>query len=178
MYSFVLQASTVATPITATPMPLFIVVAVVVIGICYSMLSIFVQRRFGNPKRQREIQAKMRDLSKQMQEKAKKNEDVSEQQKQLMPLLNENMKLQLKSTLFILPLFFIIYYGALPIVFHPYSNTEINFIVPLTYTGLFFVAVVVSGLIGSSVVLLRDRKLSKAMMQQNTVQVQDEKPQQ
>jgi len=151
---------------TLTAMPTAVAVAVVVIGMVYAVGSIFLQRKVTNPAKQREIQAKVKILTKEMQEKVKRNEDISAHQKQLMTHMGESMKLQMRSMFLILPLFLVIYYLALPYVFKPYQNTDVVlWSIPLTYTSLFFATALIVGLISSGVILLRDRKLIKAMQQ-------------
>ncbi len=171
MNIFVLAQTTTAL----TQMPTSVAGAVVVIGICYTLFSMFLQRKLTNPAKQREIQMRVKELTKQMQSMAKSGQDISAQQRQLMPLMNESMKLQLRSMFVILPVFFVIYYVALPYIFQAYSGTEITLLgIPLMYSNLFFATVLIFGLILSAIVLANDRKLMKAAQQKKQQEQQSQ----
>jgi len=78
----------------------------------------------------------------------------------------------MKSMFVILPIFFIIYYLIIPIIFAGYVGDTVNLIVPLGYQSLFIVTAIVFGLLLSAGILIRDRmvnkKLNNAQNPQNT----------
>ncbi len=91
-----------------------------VIGICifsfvFSLISAWVNRKFGNRKRTKEIQKQINDFQKELKEaQAKKDEKkikkLEAQQKDMLKLAQEMMFLPFKSMIIILPLFFVALY--------------------------------------------------------------------
>lgn len=152
-------------------MPPLIIVAIIAIGIAYTFFSVFLQRKLVDPKRMREIQAKVNQISKEMNAMVKRNapkEEISGKQKELMPLMSENMKKQFKPMIVILPIFLIVYDVLLKMAFGGYANAVVNFIFPMNYQNLFFATVLILGLIMSMVILIYDRKKAKEEQAQNT----------
>lgn len=146
-------------------MPFNIALAVILVGVGYSTFSLKLQRRLTNPQKTRDMQAKINALTKQMNEMAKRNEDVTAKQAELMPLIRESMQAQMKSMFVILPVFFLIYYGALPFVFGGFAAEAFTVIVPLNYTSLFIVTAIAFGLILSLGILIKDKLVLKAQKQ-------------
>ena len=161
---------------TATPMPPFIILAVVAIGIAYTLFSVFLQRKLVDPKRMREIQFKVNQLSKEMNAMIKSNapkEEISSKQKELYPLMSENMRKQFKPMIVILPIFLLVYDVLLKMAFGTYSKDIVQFIFPMNYQNLFFATVLILGLIISMVILVYDRKKAKKEQEQNQSQNQN-----
>jgi len=129
----------------------------------YVALSVFLQRKLANPKRMREIQEIIKQKSKELTELSKANADkdlLMSKQKELTPLLAESMKLQFKPMLVILPIFIVIYYIFLPMLFvHPGTLQFLSF--KLSYQTYFIVYAVLLGFIASAVVMIYDRKKAK-----------------
>jgi uncharacterized membrane protein (DUF106 family) len=151
-----------AVPAVAVPLPLDIAIIVMLIGIAYAGLVVVLQRKLVNQNRMRELQQKIKLITKEMQEMAKRKEDASAKQKELMPLMNESMKSQFKSMFVVLPIFFVLYYVLIPNIFSAFNGDVYNFFVPLTYANIFFVAAFASGLVLSLAVQLLYRKQAKA----------------
>lgn len=147
--------------IPAIVLPFNIEIMIIVIAVAYTIGSLTMQRKLSHPKKQRDLQARLNALSKELNAmvKAKAPQDqIMAKQKELMPLMSASMRTQFKPMLVILPLFFIVYYGLLP-----WFAGSLG----LTTSGvsdvklLFFITVFVLGIISSVVVLLYDRKKSK-----------------
>jgi len=139
-----------------------IVLAVAILGVAYGLFAIMLQRKLVNQSRMREIQQKVKALTKEIQEMTSRKEDATAKQKELMPLMGESMKSQLKATFVILPVFFAVYYVALPNMFAAFNGQVYNFFFPLTYLNIFFVAAFVSGMVLSLIVQLHMRAQAKA----------------
>jgi uncharacterized membrane protein (DUF106 family) len=143
-------------------MPFNIALAILLLGIGYATFALKVQRTLTSPKKTREIQQKIKVLTKELNEMAKRNEDITEKQKELMPLLNESMKTQMKGMFVILPVFFLVYYAMLPMVFNPIAQEAFTiFSIPLAYGTLFIVGAVIFGLVLGLFVSMLDRKKAK-----------------
>ena len=79
-----------------------------------------------------------------------------------MPMMTESMKMQMKSTLIIIPIFFLLYYVLMPAMFGSISKETVTFIVSgLNYKSLFFAVVFLSGLVSAGVIMAYDRKKTK-----------------
>jgi len=141
-------------------MPWWIAFAIVAFGFAEVVLSVVIQRKLSNPKRARELQAKMKRLSKELQELSSSGskEVLTAKQNEIMALMKENMGMMIKPMLVALPLFFILYYVVLPAGFGGFAGETFTFIVPLNYTGLFFVTVLICGIISSLIITVYDRK--------------------
>jgi membrane protein insertase Oxa1/YidC/SpoIIIJ len=141
-------------------MPLPIALAVIGFGLVEVIISVVVQRKLSNPKRARELQAKMKRLSKELQELGSNasKEALTAKQNEIMALMKENMGMMIKPMLVALPLFLILYYVVLPAGFNRFADETFTFIVPLTYTGLFFVTVLIFGIVSSIIITIYDRK--------------------
>ena len=151
-------------------MPPNVAVAAVLIGLAYAIFSLKVQRKLTNPQKTREIQTKIQQLTKEMNEMAKRREDITAKQAELMPLFRESMQLQMKSMFVILPIFFIVYYGLIPFAFGAFNNTIIKiYIIPFTYSTLFIASAVIAALILSTIVMTLDRAKAKRIKQQSQV---------
>ena len=143
------------------PLPFNVILAVVLLAIAYTSTTLKIQRKVSNPKKMREIQTRMQQLNREMTEMIKMKQDVRAKQAELMPLLKESMNGQLKSMFIVLPLFFAVYYGALPMLFHVYGGDQIMFIVPLSYSSLFIATAFVFGFSLGMALMLRDRIKAK-----------------
>ncbi len=146
------------------PMPPLIALSIIAIGVAYALFSVILQRKLVDPKRMREIQSKVNQLSKELNAMINSNaskEEISKKQSELMPLMGENMKKQFKPMIIILPIFFLVYDVLLGALYGGVANDTINFLMPLNYKGLFFATVLILGFISSIVILLYDRKKIK-----------------
>ena len=152
------------TPLTV-PMPVATIIVLVAIGIAYVVTSTFLQRKLTNPKRMREIQAKIQSISKEMNALVKNKaaqEEIAAKQKELMPLMSENMKVSFKPMLALLPIFLLLYYVLLPAGFKSVaSDYVVLFGLKLGYLGLFFATVLILGLAKSVVIMIYDRKKAR-----------------
>ncbi len=142
-----------------------VALSIIAIGVAYALFSVVLQRKLVDPKRMREIQSKVSQLSKELNAMIKSNaakEEISKKQSELMPLMSENMKKQFKPMIIILPIFFLVYYVLLGALFGGVANQTIYFLMPLHYKGLFFATVLILGFASSIFILIYDRKKAKA----------------
>lgn len=153
------------------PMPTNVALAIVLMGLAYTILSITVQRRLSSPKKMRELQAKINVLTTEINEMTKRKEDTTAKQQEIMPLMGQTMKMQLKSTAVLIPTFFIVYYGLLPLLFFSFASTNLDFIFELTYQNVFFATVFILGIV-LSLVLLQIDKMKLKKEKQNTTNQQ------
>jgi len=141
-------------------MPLPIALAIIAFGLVEVVISIVVQRKLSNPRRARELQAKMNRLSKELQGlgSSASKEVLTAKQNEIMALMKENMGMMIKPMIVALPLFLILYYVVLPAGFNSFAGETFTFIVPLNYTSLFFVTVLIFGIISSIIITIYDKK--------------------
>ncbi|MEM3827203.1 MAG: EMC3/TMCO1 family protein [Candidatus Micrarchaeaceae archaeon] len=156
------------------PMPPLVALSIVAIGVVYAVFSVFLQRKLVDPKRMREIQYKVSQLSKELNALIKNNatkEEISKKQGELMPLMSENMKKQFKPMIIILPIFLFVYYVLLGALYSGVANDTVEFIIPLHYRGLFFATVLILGFVLSIVILVYDRIKAKEEQKQSAQSV-------
>jgi uncharacterized membrane protein (DUF106 family) len=147
-------------------MPPNVAIAAVMIGIAYAAFSFKVQRRLTNPQKTKDIQSRIQRLTKEMNEMAKRKEDITAKQAELMPLFRESMQLQMKSMFVILPIFFIVYYGLIPLAFGTFNSATISiFAIPFTYGTLFIGSAVIAALMMNVAIMLVDRLKAKRAKQ-------------
>ncbi len=143
------------------------VTIVAAVAIAYTALALFLQRKLANPKHMREIQRKMKENSKVLNEMVKggaSKDAIMAKQKEVMPLLSESMKGQMKPMFVVLPLFLAFYYALLPYVITSIgaSSSTVNFIFSgLSMENFFFVLVFILGLASSIAIMAYDRKKGK-----------------
>ncbi len=157
-------------------MPINIALILVALALGYTVLAVVLQRKLSNPKKMRHLQNKSNQLSKELKEMMKNKasqEDMAKKQKELMPLMSESMKTQMKPMLVVLPLFFLVWYVLLPMAFAQYNGETINFIVPLGYRGIFFVILFVGGMLSSISIMIYDRKKAKEEAQTEVLGTQE-----
>jgi uncharacterized membrane protein (DUF106 family) len=136
---------------------------IAVIAIAYVMLSVVVQRKASNYARIKQIKvemnAKMAEL-KAMGKDATK-ELMAQKQKEITSLASESMRHQLKATFIILPIFFILFYVALPRMF-PGTQPTINVMsFKLTYQTFFIAIAFIGGLLSSMLLAVYEKARSK-----------------
>ncbi|MEM3841074.1 MAG: hypothetical protein QXN59_00030 [Candidatus Micrarchaeaceae archaeon] len=151
--------------VTTVPMPFGTELAIIAIGLAYTALSIFAQRKISDPRKIRAAQAKMKYHTAMLNEMVKNKrpqEEILAKQREIMPMMTESMKLQMKSTMIIIPIFFLLYYVLMPALFGSISKETATFIVSgLNYRSLFFAVVLLSGMISAIIIMLYDRKKTK-----------------
>lgn len=138
-------------------LPANIEIIVIVMAIVYTVVSIAAQRLLSNPKRMREIQARVQIMQKEMTDMMKRNasqDELMAKQKEFMPLMGEQMKNSMKPMLVVLPLLLATYYLIIPNL--PFPPTYIN-----GTKELFFIVVFAVGMVAAVFILLYDRKKSK-----------------
>ena len=147
-------------------MPLNIALAIVLFAMAYATFTLKIQRRMTNPQKTKELRAKISNLTKEMNAMAKRNENIASKQAELMPLINESMMSQMKGMFVILPVFFLVYYGLMPIIFNPISAEQFSLIgIGLGFGSLFIATCIIFGLILSISIMIRDKMASKANAQ-------------
>ncbi len=140
-------------------LPLNIEIIIAVLAVAYTVGSIFIQRKLSNPKRMREIQAKVAELQKDMNAmlKAKAGqEELAAKQKEMMPLIGEQMKNSMKPMLIVFPLLIVVYYLLIPRIPLIAQNNVVN-----SSKELFFIIVFVLGLVAAAIVMIYDRRAGK-----------------
>lgn len=142
-------------------------IVIITIGIAYTLASVFLQRKLANPRRMREVQARVKQLTSEMNALAKSNatkEQIAAKQSEIMPLMGESMRTSIKPMLVVLPMFLVLYYVMLPAL--PLGAAK-------SVQSLFFITVFVLGLIASAAILVYDRakmKKEQALQQVGTAE--------
>ncbi len=146
---------------------MLVAIALISIAALYVVFSIYLQRRLVNPTKMREIQETIKIKTKELTElsKSKANPEIlAQKQKEIMPLLNESMKMQFKPMLVILPIFIILYYVVLPLAFH---GTVSFFSLKMNYQLFFVLFSFLFGIAASVAVSLYDRRIAKMQYKLN-----------
>ncbi len=144
-------------------LPTNVEIIIIVMAIAYTIISIAVQRLLTNPKRMRQIQAKVQLLQKEMNEMMKNkapNEQLMQKQKEFMPLMGEQMKSSMKPMLVILPLLMLTYYVIIP------NMPMISSSYIASSKTLFFIVVFAVGMVAAIVIMVYDRKKMKEKMRE------------
>lgn len=151
-------------------LPQNIMLLMIGMAIVYTTISLVAQRKLANPKRMREIQAKVQVLQKDMNKMLKTNapqDQLMAKQKEFMPLIGEQMKNSMKPMLVILPLLLITYYLVIP-----HLPIQAALIGPAK--EFFFVVVFSIGIVAAIGILIYDRKLIKKEVHQIEEAAKDE----
>jgi uncharacterized membrane protein (DUF106 family) len=144
---------------------LTIPVIIILFGIIYAAFTFVIQRKVSNIKRVNEITKKMKEHQKEFMEMVKSkapDADIKKKQNEMMALMNESMKHQMKAMIIVLPLFLVVYYWVLPVFMGTLgvTSTSANIIstpIKLTYPLLFIVAAFITGILLLILVTIRDR---------------------
>jgi len=150
-----------------TVMPSWVAVFIVVIAVAYSLGSLALQRKLANPKKMREIQARVKEHTKKLNEMVKSGapkEEIMAKNKEVMPLVMESTKHQMKPMIVILPIFLLLYDVLLPYMATSmgFSKATIDFIFPnMNYQLFFFAVVFIVGMITTVFVMIYDKKKTK-----------------
>ncbi|MDE1856538.1 MAG: DUF106 domain-containing protein [Candidatus Micrarchaeota archaeon] len=144
-------------------MPMNIELVVIVVALAYASLYAFSQVRLIDRKRMRELQKLMKQHQKDLGELIKNKapqEHIDAKQKELMPVIKENMLSILKPSLIMLPAFYILYRWLIPTAFASYASSVAYLIPGFAFgpSSLFFACSVIFGFVVSISVLLYDRK--------------------
>jgi len=145
---------------------------VALIAITYTLVSFVIQRKMANTKKVYEMQERIKQKTKELNEIIKsgvKSEELMVKQKEVMSLASESMMNQMKPMIIILPLFFVVYYWLLPFVF-PMKPVIVIGNMKFVYTTFFILIVFVFGLLLSLAVMLVDRSMRKKAQQQEQIQ--------
>lgn len=150
-------------------------IEITVIAIVYVAFSVFIQRKLVNMKRTYEVQEIIKAKSKELNELSKNKasqEALLAKQKEITSLLGESMKSQFKPMFVILPLFFIMYYWAFPIVFASNPSVTIPLLgMSLNYKSYFILVAFILGFIFSIGLMINDRiKMAKSKKQTEAAQ--------
>ncbi len=147
------------------------IIALIAIAILYVSFSVFAQRRIANYKRIKEIKKEMDAKMKELRafEKDVSKEIVELKQKEITELASESMKHQIKPTLIILPIFFLLFYVLLPMLF-PATLTVTVLSYTLPYKTFFIAASFVLGMLSSILLAAYERVTAKKQAVANTAQ--------
>ncbi len=126
------------------------VIIIALIAVAYIAFSLFVQRKIVNYKRVKELQKETNIKMKELRAlgSSVEKEVLDLKQKEMQDLASESMKHQLKGTLIILPLYFLLYYFVLPLFF-PASLTVTVLSYTLPYKTFFIATSFVLGILSS-----------------------------
>jgi uncharacterized membrane protein (DUF106 family) len=153
-------AAAAAVPLT-TPMTTVLELEIVGFAALYSIVAILIQRVIVDTKKMRELNLQVRELQKEMNELVKSKapqEHIMNKNKEMMPLLSETMKKQMKPMLVLLPLSLIVYGAVVPFIFAGAKGTYIDFIWKLSYTTFFIVSLFIIGFVIAMFVQVYDKK--------------------
>jgi uncharacterized membrane protein (DUF106 family) len=148
--------------ILGVSLPVGAELTIIALSLAYTLISVILQRKLTNPKRNREIQATIKLHTKELNALVKSNaskEQIAKKQGEVMPLMSESMRSSMKPMLVILPMFFVVYYMALPALPAQLGLTTAD--AAKTVQSLFFWVVFVFGILSSVVVLIYDRIATK-----------------
>jgi uncharacterized membrane protein (DUF106 family) len=138
-----------------------ILYALVILAVCYAILSVVIQRKVGNMKRVRELQAGMKEKMNEYKAKIKNNaatDELAVIQKDLGAISSEMMKHQLKPMLALFPLLILVYYYLLPNYFPTTGNAVQILSFSLSYRITFIIVAAVLGIALSSSLMLYDKR--------------------
>ncbi|MDE1870646.1 MAG: DUF106 domain-containing protein [Candidatus Micrarchaeota archaeon] len=138
-------------------LPTNVEIIIIVMALAYTGISIAAQRLLSNPKRMREIQSKVQALQKELNSMMKSNapqEELMKKQREIMPLLGEQMKSSMKPMIVIFPLLILTYYVVIPHM--PLLSKYVS-----ASKSLFFILVFIIGIITAIVIFIYDRKMLK-----------------
>lgn len=150
-----------------TIIPMYIDFLIVALAVIYTVSSVFLQRKLSNPKRMRQIQRTIKEHSKKLNEMIKNKatkDEITAKQSEIMPLMSESMKNQMKSMLVIFPIFLLLYYELLPQLagVMGFAKDSVNLLgFALNYQTFFFVIIFMTGIISTITIMLYDRKKAK-----------------
>lgn len=140
--------------------------AIIGVAIAYALLAVFLQRKLSNMDKMYELQDQIKAKSNELMELTKKNtsKDILDaKQKEVMGMVSQSMRFQLKPMLVVFPMFLIVYYLALPAVFAPIvAGTVFNiFGISFGYQGLFILVAFIIGFGASMLLMSLDKKRLK-----------------
>jgi len=145
-----------------------IALLIVLIAVLYTLFSFVIQRKMANMKKVYEMQEIIKQKSKELSDMVKngaKNEELMLKQREVMSLASKSMINQMKPMIIILPLFLVVYYWLLPLIFPTHPAIIIDG-VKIAYNNFFIIVVFVFGLILSFSVMLIDRSKRKREQEQ------------
>lgn len=150
---------------------------IAVIAIAYALFTVAVQRhpKISNRKRMYEIQQQVKSTSDEMNRMVKNGaskEEIMSKQKEIMPLLSESMRSQMKPMFIIFPVLIVLYYFLLPMGF-PKGTTVDLLSFQLSYQTFFIVVSFVVAFPLSLIFMALDKKrYGKPSVQQQPSQSQ------
>jgi uncharacterized membrane protein (DUF106 family) len=142
------------------------IIELILIAVAYVSFSVFVQRKLANYKRIKEIKKEMDSKMKELRAIGSnvEKEVLATKQKEITALASESMRHQIKPTLIILPIFFALFYVALPMAFPSAPKvTVLSYTVP--YTTFFIAVSFVLGLLSTIVLGAYERVTAKRQQQ-------------
>jgi uncharacterized membrane protein (DUF106 family) len=145
-----------------------IALLIVLIAVLYTLFSFIIQRKMANMKKVYEMQETIKQKSKELSDMVKngaKNEELMLKQREVMSLASKSMINQMKPMIIILPLFLVVYYWLLPLIFPTHPTIVIDG-AKFAYNTFFIIVVFIVGLILSFSVMLIDRSKRKKEQEQ------------
>ncbi|MDE1828118.1 MAG: DUF106 domain-containing protein [Candidatus Micrarchaeota archaeon] len=140
-------------------------IEIIIIGVAYALLAVTVQRKLSNMKKMYETQDIIKQKSNELMELTKKGVTdkalLDAKQKEVMAMVSQSMKSQLKPMFVVFPLFLIVYYWALPAGIGPLAGTQTFTSFNLDYKTLFIVVTFIVGLSVSMVLMQLDKRSMK-----------------
>lgn len=137
---------------------------IIAIGAIYALFAVYLQRRLSNMDTmyatQDAIKAKSDELVAMTKQGAAK-EQLDLKQKEVMAMVSQSMKSQLKPMLVVFPLFIIVYYYAIPFAFASAAASLTFTMFNFDYKTLFIVVTFVVGFFTSMTLMSLDKKRLK-----------------
>lgn len=138
----------------------------IAVSVIYALVAVFLQRKLSNMDKMYELQDSIKVKSNELMELTKQGtskEVLDAKQKEVMSMVSQSMRFQLKPMFVVFPLFLIVYYVALPAVFAPMVGTSTFdiFGFSLNYQTLFIAVTFVVGFGLSMTLMSLDKKRLK-----------------
>ena len=139
---------------------------IIIIGVIYALFAVFIQRKLSNMDKMYEMQDTIKAKSDELMALTKagnaSKEVLDAKQKEVMGIVSQSMKNQLKPMFVVFPLFIIVYYYALPFAFAAAAASAI-FPFALHYQTLFIVVTFIIGFLTSMTLMSMDKKRLKKL---------------
>ncbi len=139
-----------------------VVLEIVVFAIVYACITFFLQRKVSNMKKVNELKDRIYKIQKEFGDMVKSNApkaELDKKQQEMMSLLSESMKYQMKGMFVVVPFFLIIYYLVLPALFAAAAAGTLLtiFSTNLNYQTLFIVTAFLTGIFLLILVAISDK---------------------
>ena len=157
----ILAFAVAAVPLTKT-MPTALMAEILAAALIYSLFAIAIQRILVDTRKMRELNLKIKEAQKELNDLIKSKapqEHITNKNKEMMPLLSETMRKQMKPMIVLLPLSLIVWEVVVPRAFSNAAGTYVSVAGwKLGYTNFFIVSLFVIGFVMAMIIQLYDKK--------------------